>query len=272
VTTLVVENNVVTGGFRDGISSDTSSNVAENVDVDGNTVKDGYKDDPIEHKGGNVNVRMWDNHVTANGRFSATCAALNTNTERYGFGPLYFFRNTCVVSSVESSGTTVFKVGGTPTFMFHNSIDASGAARRWDGFAAGNGSLTATITALNNILKLGGNSIAYGKASDVFDYNLYRNTNPTPVNFGRQWGGNTTYATFAAFQSGTGQEAHGVCGSNSGQCSRGAEPGFDNTMHLGRSSTAVDRGVVIANFNDASSAWPFSGGAPDLGAFEAPAK
>jgi hypothetical protein len=268
VTTLVVENNVVTGGFRDGISSDTTSNVAENVDVDGNTVKDGYKDDPIEHKGGNLNIRIWDNHVTANGLYSATCAALNTNMERYSFGPLYFFRNTCVVTSAQSSGMTIYKLGGAPTFLFHNSMDASAAPRRWDGFGGGSG----TITALNNIMKLGGNSIAYGSAADVFDYNLYRKTNPSAVNFARQWNANTTYSTFSAFRAGTGQEAHGLCGSSGGDCDRGTDPGFDNTMHIGRSSPAVDRGVVIANFNDAASAWPFTGAAPDLGAFELPAR
>jgi hypothetical protein len=270
VTTLVVENNVVTGGFRDGISSDSDGNVAENVDVDGNTVKDGYKDDPIEHKGGNLNIRIWDNHVVANGLYSATCVALNTRGDQYSFGPLYFFRNTCFVTSAQSSGETIFKIGGAPTFIFHNSIDASGSPRRWDGFVSGGG---ATITALNNIVKLPGNSIAYGKTSDVFDYNLYRNTNPTDVNFARQWNATTTYSKFAAFQTGTGQEAHGFCGSVSTGCIRGYDPNFsDNSLHIGRTSPAVDRGVIIPNFNDAASSWPFSGAAPDLGAFELPAR
>jgi hypothetical protein len=42
----------------------------------------------------------------------------------------------------------------------------------------------------------------------------------------------------------------------------------DSTKRLSASSPAVNRGVVIPNFNDSNSAWPYSGSAPDLGANE----
>ena len=49
-TTLVVQGNTVTGGFRDAISLDDNV-TSENVDVVGNTME-GYKDDGAESKGG----------------------------------------------------------------------------------------------------------------------------------------------------------------------------------------------------------------------------
>lgn len=187
--TLVIENNTVKGSFRDGISSDSSANVAnKNVDVDGNTVGDqngssGYKDDGVEHKGQSINVRLWNNHVIANGPRAATLFAPNTDTSSAanapGYGPIHFFRNTGVVMATNnaSSGQTAYKLGGTPIYIFNNSVDTSatttgGNPGRWDGYVGGN----MVQAAYNNIWKGGGNSIVMGDTTALFDYNLYRNT------------------------------------------------------------------------------------------------
>src|SRR5262249_14163006 len=101
-TTLVIKDNPVTGGFRDAIASDSSNNLTENVDVSGNTVS-GFKDDGIESKGGNVNVRLAANTISADA--GDTCIAGNTNTTTNLYGPLYIFRNTCRATTSNPSGT-----------------------------------------------------------------------------------------------------------------------------------------------------------------------
>src|SRR5262249_7024484 len=102
-----------------------------------------------------------------------------------------------------------------------------------------------------------GSMIDYSPSTSKFDYNLGIVT--SGASFAYLWNGATTYDTFATFRSGTGQEAHGV----------NADPAFiDSALHIDASSAAVDRGVVIPNFNSLDSAWPYVGSAPDIGAFE----
>ena len=247
VTTLVVKDNTVTGGFRDAIVLDDDL-TSENVDLSGNSVS-GYKDDGMESKGGNVNVRIWNNRITADQADS--CIAGNTNSATDPYGPLYVFRNTCRVTTTNSQGTTVFKlVCPTPTYVFHNSMDASPAGVRWDGFVVGN-----AIIALNNILKTAGSAIDYG--AGTFDYNVYAGNQSMTY----RWNGTTDYATLADFRTGTGQETHGIS----------QDPRFtDTALHINATSPAFESGVVIANFNDVNSAWPYAGSAPDIGAYEVP--
>lgn len=74
-----------------------------------------------------------------------------------------------------------------------------------------------------------------------------------------EWNGNGSYQTLTQFRTTTGQEQHGVQGN----------PNFEaNSFILLSNSPAVDKAVLIANFNDAGSAWAFSGLAPDMGANE----
>jgi hypothetical protein len=42
----------------------------------------------------------------------------------------------------------------------------------------------------------------------------------------------------------------------------------NSNFHLQSTSPCIDIGVIIPGFNDANSAWPYVGSAPDLGAFE----
>ncbi len=250
ITTLVVQDNTVTGGFRDAITVDNSGDLAENVDVVGNSVA-GYKDDGLESKGGNVNVRIWGNHVTADQ--ANTCLAANTNTTSNRYGPIYIFRNDCLATARNSEGTTVFKLGGSPMYLFHNSVDASRATPRWDGLISPDG----FTVAMNNIVKLGGSAIDYGTRGAVLDYNLYFIN--SDASFAYKWDGAATYNTLAEFKSRVGQEQHG----------KNQEPRFaDTQLHINATSPAFDTGTVIMNFNDPQSAWPYSGAAPDIGAFE----
>ncbi len=73
------------------------------------------------------------------------------------------------------------------------------------------------------------------------------------------WNGSASYQTFANWKSGTGQDAHSL----------NASPLFvDASLHIDATSPAVDKGVLLPNFNTPDSAWPFAGTAPDIGAFE----
>ena len=76
-----------------------------------------------------------------------------------------------------------------------------------------------------------------------------------------EWGG-TNYFGFDAFRNGTGQERNGRWGVPTYVNRAGGD------MHLAAGSAGIDGGVVIPGFNDAASPWPFTGAAPDAGAFE----
>jgi len=252
-TTLVIDRNTVIGSFRDAISAD-DDRAGVDVDVSRNRVS-GYVDDGIESKGYNVNTRLWGNNITATN--ADTCIAGNTNDPRVPYGPLYIFRNVCRTSgSALSGGGSVFKITpGAPMYIFHNSMDSSlSAVPNWDLFSmSGN---NGPVVIFNNITKSSG-SIFGGTSSEALttDYNLGTSESA----WAYSWNGSTTYDTFAAFRTGTGQEAHGL----------NVDPLFADTgLRIGAISPAVDKGVILPNFNTLDSAWPYSGSAPDIGAFE----
>jgi hypothetical protein len=70
------------------------------------------------------------------------------------------------------------------------------------------------------------------------------------------------YTTLLIFQNVTGQELHAISSD-----SQFVDPN-NGVFILQATSPCVDGGVVIPNFNDANSLWPFVGTAPDMGAFE----
>jgi hypothetical protein len=264
VTTLVVNGNTVVGnGLRDAISQDDSDMVTTDVDLTGNTVS-GYLDDGIETKGGNVNSRVWSNNI--NGTLANSCVAANSNylgatpPTVVAFGPLYIFRNICYVNGVGTGGNAYKMVASgqatiqsSPTYVFHNSMDTHNVSSgQWDGYVMNVGMI---ISAMNNILSTGGSAIDYG--TGTFDYNIYRSTGGSSFTF--DWNNGTSYTAFSDFTSGTGNEAHGLS----------ANPLFlDTSLHINTTSPAYNAGVVIPNFNDAASAWPYIGTAPDIGAYE----
>jgi len=244
-TTCVFTDNTVVGAFRDAVTADASDILGINIDVARNSVS-GYVDDGIESKGANVNTRIWGNVITLDS--GNTCFATNTNLATNPYGPVYIFRNTC--RGTGPAGDILYKMNGdTPSYIFHNSVDASPASSNYDGFV-----FSSTLTAFNNILKTKGSVIDYGIGT--FDYNLLMTTAGT---FVFHWNLVTDYTSWALFKSGTGQETHGI----------NSDPSFsDAALHLGVSSPAIDVGIVIPNFNTADSSWPFKGTAPDLGAWE----
>ena len=270
---IVICDNTVTGGFRDSITSDSAPNFSENVDQCRNTVS-GYKDDGIESKGSNVNVRLWGNIATVTpGSLAATCLAANTITSARShnqYGPLYAFRSTCSVNTAVSSGQTVFKIGGAQTYIFHYTVDTSATGTvsraRWDGFvdSAANEGPYNNLVAKNNILVTNGNAIVGWSAGAILNYNLYKTAGVTT--FASRWDRGVAFPQFGLFVSSTRQELNGKCAPSGNACT--IRPGTDSTLHIAATSPAYQAGVDLPNFNGADSAWPFRGSAPSIGAYE----
>jgi hypothetical protein len=220
----------------------------ENVDISGHIVS-GYKDDGIEVDSTAVNVREWGNAITVD--VGDTCFS----AQPAKIGPFYLFRNSCRVTTSETAGLTVYKLGGDASaiYIFHNATDSSPSPNHWDGFACG----AIAAVAMNNIVKSSGAALYGCGSAQTFDYDLYYES--AGYNVVGSWNGLEGYASVAEWNAATGQEAHGI----------EADPAFsDAALHITATSPAHDAGVVIANFNDPASAWPAVGAAPDMGCYE----
>lgn len=251
--TFVFKGNTIIGGFRDCIGNSGESlggSTRDNTDISGNTIS-GCKDDAIQMEGDDVNLRIWGNDVTANNGYSAIA------TQASFLGPVYVYRNIVRHSWTGGAGSA-FKIGGAVfTFYFHNTIETSGSAH--DGFAGDR--QTSGQVLRNNIIVARANPLyCMGSMNgSTYDYNLYYRASGGPIvsNWGCAGGGD--YYSAAEFSSATGQERNGLSG----------DPQLQGTRRtISPSSPAYDRGVVLPNFNDADSAWPARGAAPDLGASE----
>jgi hypothetical protein len=249
--TFVFEGNTITGGFRDGIGGEGAGAGVDNYDVDRNTVS-GTKDDGIEMDGDNMNTRIWENVVTDAGGNSDLSNAPSV------VGPVYVFRNVFLNNSFRPG--VAIKLGGADAyaFYFHNSIDSTTNAALAD-YDSG---YTTNHTFLNNVIVFHPDAIENFSSRNTLDYNLYWQQTSEFVFHWNDGSSAKNYDTLAAFQAETGQEAHGMH----------ADPAFlDDALNLSTSnptSPAIDRGKVLVNFNDPSSAWPYAGALPDLGARE----
>lgn len=252
ITSLVVQSNTLIGGFRDAISQDDSAIVTENVDLTKNYMGQ-YKDDGVESKGLDVNVRVWSNWIT--NLCGNTFFAFNDNTITNPAGPLYVFRDFGMSLASNTNAGAIYKLGVycPPSFFFHETIDASQVTTgdNIDGFSAGS-----PVTIKNSILKLRGSGILASPTGTTADYDLYDETTGNYVVY--KWNGTIVGWDIVGFRTGASQETHGISG----------DPLLNSDLTIPKTSPAVDAGVVIPNFNDATSAWPFSGTAPDIGAFE----
>jgi len=263
-TCVIADNTVIGNGTRDCIAQD-SAKLLTNVDFARNTCS-GYMDDGIEFKGGNLNVRAWGHIITQNGNGTVggnTCMSNEATATAPGtnfYGPSYYFRNTCKI--IKSAGGCSFKGPSGPLFAFHNSLDGTGVAgnENW-GFACGTGPAGAVGSGpywlFNNASIVEAQMFDTSPSGAVStDYNCGI---ASATNYASSWDGTTNYATFAAFRTGTGQEAHGI----------NLNPRFLNAaLQINATSPCVDKGILLDNFNTSDSAWPFAGAAPDIGALE----
>jgi len=245
--TIVVSDNIATN-FWDpiGTGNGFGHGIVYNGDIARNTFIN-YSDDSTELEGDFNNVR-----------FNGNIAHSTNGISLLGLsgpivGPVYIFRNVLTTTNI-LNGYGIKHSADRSTgraYLFHNVIstrDSNGSGAR-ETIAGG----TNTV-ALNNILLALGN-IYYG-GNFTTDYNCVSN-NPGAF-YSDPWNG-TTYETFAAFQSGTGQDSHSVF----------AVPLFTTGAYtLQATSPAKDAALLLDNFNTQDGAFGYSGSAPDIGAFE----
>jgi hypothetical protein len=246
--------------MQDGIGNGTNSFIdnMENVDFSNNTISGTY-DDTLEMDGGAINLRVWGNHLTGspgdlNGAVTAAISEAGTMV-----GPSYVFRNYIVTHTAGGFGVKGGHRAVGWCFFFHNTIVTDGSGSGQSGLTSGD---SQNHTYRNNILKTAGNvyenegRIALGNS---YDYQCAWVTRPG-YDAVYHWDLTTTYNLWTDFTAATGQEAHSV----------NADPLLDGSYHIAAGSPARNAGLVLANFNSLDSAWPYTGIAPDLGAYEVP--
>jgi len=248
---LVIGDNTFSGPMWDVVGNGANSAGGphmDNSDIVRN-ICTGWEDDLFEMDSGAVNLRVWGNKASS----SVSASMLSTCDMQ---GPSYIFRNQ-LLSTSSGVGLKQGHGGEAYSFIFHNTFETLGGGSNEVLGEAGGTPESENKVFRNNILKASGNIIYQGGRSNSYNYNCTYQT--TGSDYAYQWNGSTTYATWAAFKSGTGQEAQGVNGN----------PLFLNAAkEIDDTSPAHDVGLVLANFNDANSAWPYKGAAPDMGYFE----
>jgi hypothetical protein len=256
----VVRRNVFAGTFNGigpcGASAPPDGGFTNETDVYENLFLD-HNDDALEPEGYCANVRMWDNWIEdVHMAFAVAPAAP---------GPSWIVRNVAFdFGSTRTSQTdgylaSALKINSGypepigPLFLYQNSFLTT--APDTAAMTLLNPGESTYVVARNNLFA--GTDEALYKVNPVvldWDWNdLFRSTAGRVV----YWQG-TSYATFAAFQAGTGLEANGLS-----EAPLLADPGAgDFTPQV--ASSLVDRGVEIPGINDRRP----TADPPDLGAVE----
>lgn len=226
-------------------------------------------DDGLELDGADVNQRVWGNTVYRQN--------LGTSLAAVGVGPAYVFRNVYYAPQMHWTACVGIKTGENSTgwaFVYHNTFhidcdDSNG----WVN--SGNAKTAENQVFRNNILfvvdRIMTSSVSSSGAGEWLldsDYNLLYDSDGGI--FAKLDG--VQYNSFAELRAGvTGKWADLEANSIHGEPRfvDSANPVLGNRDYrLTSDSLGIDSAVVIPGFNDASSAWPFSGAAPDMGAYE----
>lgn len=251
--TVDTANNALQDGWGGGPEDVTG--YSQDSDLYGNTII-GANDDGLQPEGGNVNIRVWNNRIENGLMGIGSCPAL--------LGPIYIFRNVIINKDFysESGGGGMYKLGDSSygrIYSYHNTYYTTQDSH--NGYTVTNGGF-GNMVSRNNIIHAGRYTIEFGHDYDIEDHDFdYDNLYTTDPDRFVKWG-DWKPLSLDAFQSGSGQESHGMSTD-----SKFANPaGGDFTLQ--ETSPCIDKGVIIPGFNDANSPWPYSGTAPDLGAYE----
>lgn len=250
----VFHDNTVTGNSitKDGFGGgpENSDGYMNNSDIYDNVVT-GVRDDGIQLEGSDINTAVWGNTLLSNFIGIGFCPV--------NIGPNYVFRN--VIVSNPTTGSAAYKLGDGSfgrVYIYHNTSYTTGGQ---DGYKETNPG-TGEVVSRNNIVISGRYVFEFGSAMDTntmkFDYDCMYTTDGS--RFVKWDGGLVT--TLAAFQA-IGQETHGITTATPGFTNAGS-----NDFTLVEGSACINAGTFIQGFNDADSPWPYSGDAPDMGAFE----
>jgi MYXO-CTERM domain-containing protein len=226
------------------------------LEIYDNTLKDAH-DDGIELDGICVNARIYRNIIhNAQNPFSAAPALP---------GPYFFVRNVATGNwgdagfKMNTSGNSL--VPSRHLFIYQNTFVRSTKGtliNLWFAIEGDHNVPLHDVVFRNNVFAapMGGaatNANNHGVEQPSFDGNVWWTTDTTQVF--SWWNGATTdhYDTFATFQAGASQEAHGAFG----------EPGLGADLVPMKGALVVDRALLLPGINDR-----FAGTAPDVGAYE----
>lgn len=233
-----------------GADSDVYGNLATNA-----------MDDPISIEGGGNNVRVWQNYTDQ--------GATGISSTPVSMGPCYIFRNVhdrhrfrwASAPGVDNRGVS-YKAAHNRSigpsgrrFVFHNTMLQRDDPDSNNGLGAGEGiglsdGIDNTVTRNNIFHTWHDNARAISAGNGLgndFNYDLYNG--PIAPNY-------------------TGAEANGIRATPVYKSGHGAVAGSGGRYQLEPGTNGVDDGQVLSNFNDARSAWPSIGAAPDMGAHE----
>lgn len=250
--------------------TDTTYNT--DTDVVDNTVTD-VGDDGLELDGAATNLRVMRNTVASTRGLASGQATLSAAP--ISVGPAWIIRNVLLDPrqyAIKNSYNAVTSAGRL--FAFHNIFygshgDLFGLLR----YTASNNQTGFTAVYRNNLVVASGSQTTPSGIGSLFADAATDHVTP-PVTFDLDYNGyysdrvcqgacqlfswlNTSAASFGAWATASGQEAHG----------RWVNPLFvdpgSGNFSLQNGSGAIDQGVVLPGVNDG-----YSGAAPDLGAFE----
>jgi len=247
---------------RDGINNTPNFEYEDTVrdsDIYGNYIE-GATDDGISLDGNSCNVRVWNNTITG--------TAMGVSIAPVIIGPAYIFRNVFYDPEEHWVGSCGgFKEGESGdghVYVYHNTIayDVCNSIGNYGFNNYGGSEWFSNVFSRNNIIFTDGPIVGTYFPCPDMDYDLMYDTfDNTSKSYWAKWNGNS-YGSLNSFNSGTGQEAHGVAG----------QPTFvdraNGDFSLANGSPGIDQGVLIYGFNDANSPWPYKGSTPDIGAFE----
>jgi hypothetical protein len=229
--------------------------------------------DPIELDGEGLNCAAWGNTVTP-GINAMGDSQHALSLVPVVVGPIYIFRNTFV-----GCWDYLIKMGNSSTgwtYFYHNTLYNESSVYNWKGGLAsyGNNSLLNNFVMRNNIVAVRQYRTYFGDTSGDCSSDAPWTTSADWTHFDWDYdlmAGSTirfngvNYDTFAAFVAATGHETHGIDGNLNPPNLTNPENG-DFTLQS--TSPCIDAGEILPGFNDANSPWPYSGAAPDIGAYE----
>ncbi|MBI4626357.1 MAG: right-handed parallel beta-helix repeat-containing protein [Verrucomicrobia bacterium] len=276
-------------GFNDGIGGGANNSTAgspnRDSDIHGNIIA-GVWDDGIESEGANMNVRIWGNYIDR--------AFVHVATASTSKGPLYIHRNVFGVSRrtrKDPMGVAMIKTGMSGEFgrghkfVFHNTaLQPRGAFSVFSGHPDVPDPNTVTR---NNIFDCPGRlTPSLPDTSSDYDYDFYSGSDRGRATESIVRSGRIGWPTGVQSPDGSRTiEPHGVSGAMAylpsyslefypAAVTTRVEPGRTSVDRGGKAvavhgavvtvpNPVIDGGTRLPNFND-----DFSGGAPDIGAFE----
>jgi VCBS repeat-containing protein len=248
--------------FCDNVVSNSGGNFGDTINnglyMNGHAYRNiisGCNDDGIEFENEGICCTLWCNIIK-------NCFASSIGVAPVTVGPVYVFRNVIPGSAIGSGGNAGVKEGYDSNgfvYLYHNTFAYSAESIITDSADNPNRHEKNAVYRNNIFYNTGAGYIVqyngYGDGDWDFDL-MYNGSSGTSMKwFGTQYSYSGWRSAYSA------QEAHGL----------NSNPSLTTTtgdVSLKATSPCINKGVIINGFNDADSAWAYSGTAADIGALE----